>query len=229
MAASDGHPERVPSSIELRQVSDAELVRYVSSGNDDAMAVLVERYHRLVFSVAVRIVKDEGEAEEVGQIVFLDIFRNAAQFDPSRGTLKIWVLQHTYSRSVNQRRHLKRRQFYSTVELEEVDPINWSVGSIGTNGFSPGEAARLVEQALSCLNPMQLQVVELVYFEGLKFAEAAEKTQTTLESVRHHYYRGLVKVREFIRSSKVSREKRAAIVGAATFVVEVADVKPRTL
>ena len=210
-------------------MSDAELVRYLSSGNDDAMAVLVERYHRLVFSVAVRIVKDESEAEEVGQIVFLDIFRNAAQFDPSRGTLKVWVLQHAYSRSENHRRHLKRRQFYSTLELEEVEPVNWSDRSIWTNGFSPGEASRLVEQALGCLNSMQRQVVELVFFEGLTFFEAAERTRNTFESVRHHYYRGLVKLREFIQSSRFPSENKSLVIGAGTFVEEVAGAKPRAL
>lgn len=60
-------------------------------GNDDALAVVVDRYQRLVFSVALRIVKDEGEAEDVVQIVFLDVFRNAGKFYPEHGTRTLSV------------------------------------------------------------------------------------------------------------------------------------------
>jgi RNA polymerase sigma-70 factor (ECF subfamily) len=74
---------------ELQGVEDPELIRLLLSGNHDALAVIVDRYQRLVFSVALRIVKDEGEAEDVVQIVFTDIFKRAEQFDASRGTLKM--------------------------------------------------------------------------------------------------------------------------------------------
>jgi RNA polymerase sigma-70 factor (ECF subfamily) len=80
------------SWTELQGVEDPELIRLLLSGNHDALAVIVDRYQRLVFSVALRIVKDEGEAEDVVQIVFTDIFKRAEQFDPSRGTLKMWLL-----------------------------------------------------------------------------------------------------------------------------------------
>jgi RNA polymerase sigma-70 factor (ECF subfamily) len=59
---------------ELQGVEDPELIRQLLSGNHDALAVVVDRYQRLLFSVAMRIVKNEGEAEDVVQIVFTDIF-----------------------------------------------------------------------------------------------------------------------------------------------------------
>ncbi|MGB9103403.1 MAG: sigma factor, partial [Terriglobales bacterium] len=85
--------ERNLGWTELQQASDPDLVRRLMAGNHDAFAVIVDRYQRLVLSVALRIVKDEGEAEDVVQTVFLDIFNKLEQFDPARGTLKVWLLQ----------------------------------------------------------------------------------------------------------------------------------------
>ncbi len=221
MAASRTSSEEAMPFVQLQQQSDAELVRSLLSGKDDALAVIVDRYQRLVFSIALRIVKDEGEAEDVVQIVFLDVFRNAAQFDASRGTLKMWILQHAYSRSVNRRRHLQRRQFYSSMELEEVAPSNHSMVPLGKRELAPVEAARLVEEALKSLSLGQRNAVELVYFQGLKFAEAAEKTGETLESLRHHYYRGLMKIREFIQNTSVPGEEKSP-AATGTIGLEVA-------
>jgi RNA polymerase sigma-70 factor (ECF subfamily) len=82
-----------PTCNELEGEEDGEQIRQLLVGNDDALAVIVDRYQRLVFSVALRIVKDEGEAEDVVQIVFTDIFKKVEQFDAARGTLKMWILQ----------------------------------------------------------------------------------------------------------------------------------------
>src|ERR1041385_4973125 len=84
--------------------SDDELIQSVAAGCSDALTALFDRYHLLVFSVATRIVRDPGEAEEVVQTVFLDIFRAAASFDPSRGMLKVWMLQYAYHRALHRDR-----------------------------------------------------------------------------------------------------------------------------
>src|SRR6202035_792855 len=127
---------------DLQRVSDTELVRQLVQGNDDALAVIVDRYQGLVLSVARRIVKDEGEAEDVAQIVFTEIFQHAKQFDPSRGTLKMWVLQYAYSRGINRRRHLERQQFYFQ---GNVDAAEVQFCPVAQNGrFSSGETSRLV-------------------------------------------------------------------------------------
>src|SRR5271155_3365888 len=108
MSRLDGNQDEALTWAGLQEISDDALVGQVLARNHDAFAVIVDRYQRLVFSVAVRIVKDEGEAEDVVQIVFLDIFRKVAQFDPARGTLKVWILQCAYHRSLNRREHTGR-------------------------------------------------------------------------------------------------------------------------
>jgi len=231
MSAKGGDQDKALAWGHLQELSDGALVGQVLAGNHDAFAVIVDRYQRLVFSVAVRIVKDEGEAEDVVQIVFLDIFRKAAQFDPARGTLKVWILQCAYHRSLNRREHLDSQQLYSRVELSEgiaQDEVK-QFGNRKT--LEPGEASRLVDQAFASLNAKQREAIEVIYFEGLTFPEAAIKTGETLAATRHHYYRGLAKIRDFLESGRppnepesepTEREKRK-------FRWEVANVKTRTI
>ncbi len=92
----------------------------LKAGYDDALTVLFDRYHRLVLSIAFKILRDLGEAEDLAQSVFLEIYRVAAQFDPARGTTKTWLLQYAYHRSINRRRDLRRRNFYGQGELKEA-------------------------------------------------------------------------------------------------------------
>jgi RNA polymerase sigma-70 factor, ECF subfamily len=226
---ADGHSTSPPSWKSLQEATDPELVLHWRAGNHDAFAVIVDRYQRLVFSVAVRIVKDVAEAEDVVQIVFLDIFRKVGNFDPSRGTLKVWVLQYAYSRSVNRRHHLEQRQFYSNVELDEAEPSDFDARPAGRSVLSTGEAARLVEESLAQLNDKQREAIELIYFEGLKFSEAVEKTGESLSQLRHHYYRGLLKIREFIESHRPQGASEPSPVAVHKIRLEVANAKPRTV
>jgi RNA polymerase sigma-70 factor, ECF subfamily len=87
----------------MKDLNDEELMAHLQAGHGDALAVLFDRYHRLVLSIALKIVRDLAEAEDVTQNVFLEIFRSVAQFDPARGTTKTWVLQYAYHRSINRR------------------------------------------------------------------------------------------------------------------------------
>jgi RNA polymerase sigma-70 factor, ECF subfamily len=228
MPAPDRSAAPHPSWTELQEASDHELVNYCLCGFDDAFAVIVDRYQRLIFSIAVRIVKDEAEAEDVVQVVFLDIFRDAGKFDASRGTLKVWLLQYAYSRSMNRRHHLECRQFYSKTDLDDVESTDLSTWSVGRNGLSTGETARLIEEALAQLSDKQRQAIELIYFEGLKFREAVERTGETLPGIRHHYYRGLMKIREFVESKRSPGDMRSTSATVPAMRLEVASVKPRT-
>jgi RNA polymerase sigma-70 factor (ECF subfamily) len=70
-------------------------------------------FYRLVLKIAVRILRDPGEAEDVMQDVFFEIFTKAAQFEPAKGSAKTWVLQYAYHRSLSRRQYL---------QLEAVSP-----------------------------------------------------------------------------------------------------------
>jgi len=213
---------------ELQALSDAELFRELISGRDDAFAVIVDRYQRLVFSVALRIVKDEGEAEDVVQTVFADIFKKMEQFDPSRGTLKVWLLQYAYSRSINRRHYLEQRQFYSRAEVDEITELGYTVGATRSAGLSTAEVSHLVAQALGSLGEKQQRAITLVYFQGFTLDEAAERTGETLPTIRHHYYRGLMKLRDFISSGKSLKQAEVSDAEEGR-PLEVGHLKPRTI
>jgi len=96
-------------SFHLGNVSDEDLLRQLRSGTTDALSLLFDRHCRLVFSVAHRILRDSGEAEDLMQEVFLEIYRDAGKFDPARGSVKDWILQYATDRSLNRCQYLGPR------------------------------------------------------------------------------------------------------------------------
>lgn len=193
---SAGEPQP-PTFAKLKDLSDNEVMALLQSGCNDALAVLFDRYDRLVLSIALKIVRDSGEAEDVLQTVFLEIFTSAAQFDPAKGTTKVWILQYAYHRAINRKQHLNARKFYTQANLEEVE--NRMLETAPTLGrFTQPELKRLLQQGLQTLNGPQKHVVELASHDGLSMKEIAAKTGDTLSNVRHHYYRGLQKLRSFL-------------------------------
>jgi RNA polymerase sigma-70 factor, ECF subfamily len=186
-----------PALAELKLLTDDQLMVQLLAGAHDALAVLFERHHRLVFSIALKIVRDRGEAEDVMQNVFLEIFRSVAQFDPAKGSLKVWLLQYAYHRAINRKQHLNARSFYTQQSIEELAPFLPAGGST-LNRYAPGELNQLMQQGLATLGKIQKQVIELASYEGLSMKEIADKTGDSPSNVRHHYYRGLQKLRSFI-------------------------------
>ena len=169
---------------------------HLQAGHGDALAVLFDRYHRLVLSIALKIVRDTAEAEDVTQNVFLEIFRSVAQFDPARGTTKTWVLQYAYHRSINRRQQLNARHFYEQTSIEEVERLMPESSLLGR--FSHHELKHLLRQGLATLSRQQRQVLELASYDGLSMSEIASKTGESVSNVRHYYYRGLKKLRSLI-------------------------------
>ena len=211
---------------QLRDAPDAELVRELRRGNDDAFAALVDRYQRLVFSVALRIIKNQCEAEDVVQTVFTEIYRRLELFDPSRGTLKMWVLQYAYSRSLNRRHYLEQRQFYTQVGIDEVAPELASDTGRGRGGFSTREAALLVKEAMDALSRQQQTAITLIYFRGLTLEEAAAETGETLSALRHHYYRGMAALRELVTANRRAEIRDES---ASEIATGVANLRARTI
>jgi RNA polymerase sigma-70 factor, ECF subfamily len=190
----------------LQESSDEELMIHLRSGHHDALAVIVDRYQRLIWSVAKRILHDTGEAEDLVQIVFLELFQKVELFDSKRGTLKVWLLQLAYTKSINRRYHLQRRRFYDQAEVKEDDLAPHFGRTASPFRMNSGEAFRLVREVMASLNPEQRTAVELISFEGLTFEELATRTTETLSNAKHHYYRGMTKLREFLSEKAAQPE-----------------------
>jgi RNA polymerase sigma-70 factor (ECF subfamily) len=194
------------SPSRLRTLSDEDLMAALRIGCNDALAILFERHSPLVFRIARAILRDDGEAEETVQRVFLDVFKAVNQFNSDRGTFKTWLLQYAYHRSINRRQHLESNRFYSRDELNELTPaeVFYSPGHLLC--LPPQEVVCLVEQVLATLESHQRRVIELTYFDGLTAEEIARKTGDTASSVRHNLYRGLAKMRRVLQETSASRE-----------------------
>jgi RNA polymerase sigma-70 factor (ECF subfamily) len=184
-------------SDDLCKLSDEELMQHATTGRHDALAILFDRYHRLVFDVALRIVRDPGEAEDVVQNVFLDVFRAMANFDSRKGILKVWVLQYAYHRALHRKRHLVSNHFYRWENLETAI----EVGSGRALWGELPEAVRLVEEILENLKPRQRSVIEMTYYEGLTAEEIARRLGESAHVVRHDLHRGLAALRARLGTS----------------------------
>src|SRR5262249_23180996 len=100
--------------------SDEMLMARVCSGDREALGGLFERYALLLRGVAVRILRDTSEAEDLAQDLFLFIQRKCAMFDSSKSSARSWIIQMTYHRAIERRRYLTTRQFYSHSGAEGV-------------------------------------------------------------------------------------------------------------
>lgn len=206
------------SPCAFRKLSDEELMAKLSAGYGDALAVLFERYSAQVFRIARSILKDDGEAEEAVQRVFMDIYKAANQFSPDRGKFTTWLMQYAYHRSINRRAHLRANHFYTSREINELALADFfeGAGHLLCSCSSPQEVACLVEQVLRSLDERQRKVIELTYFEGLTAVEIARRTGESASSVRNNLYRGLAKLRNVLlerKEAKVASDRSSAVKG----------------
>jgi RNA polymerase sigma-70 factor, ECF subfamily len=202
-ASSDQH---IPYA-ELQGLNDERLVEAVRWGNADAFAVIFRRFHRLVHVTAWKILRDAGEAEDLTQTVFLEIYRSLGQFDPARGTLKVWLLQFTYSRAMHRRNYLAVRGLNCQRDLGGTEE---KVLHPPSAGLQPQERVRLTDQVIALLSPPQRETIEMYFYEGLTLREIAERRNEKFSNVRHHYYRGLERLRFFMENG-IPREVATAI------------------
>jgi RNA polymerase sigma-70 factor (ECF subfamily) len=185
------------SVTQISHLSDEQVLAQLRAGNNDALAVLFDRYHRLVYSIALKIVRDASDAEDVMQNVFFEIFRSVAKFDSSRGTCKVWLLQYAYHRAINRRQQLNAKNFYNLASMEDAE-VAVSKKQLGFGRFTQGELKHLIRQGLASLNVAQKRVIDLATYQGLSMQEISVQTGESLVNVRHHYYRGLKKLRSFV-------------------------------
>lgn len=181
----------------------------LKGGHHDALKILFDRYHRLVFSVALKIVRDRVEAEDVMQTVFLEVYRSVTQFDPLKGTTKVWILQYAYHRAINRKEYLNLRGYYHPEAVNGADPALRGL-DLAPGRLNAQETGYLLRKALATLSPTQRQVIQLASFEGLSMAEIATKMQESVANVRNHYYRGIRKMRDFI-DAPASPQKAAGL------------------
>jgi RNA polymerase sigma-70 factor (ECF subfamily) len=184
------------------------LLRRIRDGESEALSVLFRRHARSVRSVAHRILRDEAEADDLVQEVFLFIFRKAVLFDSAHGSASSWIFQIVYHRAFDRWRYLKTRLFAShelkDAGLQLADPRREIPSHEQSMEGILGK--QLMARFNAKLSPEQRETIQLYFFEGYALKEIAQLTGRSLVAVRSQYYRGLERMREFIFPGKSRSE-----------------------
>ncbi|HWZ75123.1 MAG TPA: RNA polymerase sigma factor [Candidatus Sulfotelmatobacter sp.] len=194
----------VDSHVSEAPLSDEALIAEVCLGSREALAILFRRYARLIRRVALRVLKDASEADDLLQDVFLLIHRLCRTFDNSKASAQFWILQMTYRRAISRRRYLNSRHFYTQVELDEQAGLVAESKSGPLDDSVEQILAELdLQKLLGTLSEDQQRTLRLHFIEGYTLDEIANMLGQTTGNIRHHSFRGLERLRKQIFDSKL--------------------------
>jgi RNA polymerase sigma-70 factor, ECF subfamily len=174
--------------------SEHELAARLRRGEAAGIESLYDRYGRLAYSLAYRMLNDAAAAEEIVQEAFLALWRNASSFDAARGTLRAWLLAIVRNRAIDRLRG--GRGLQAMASIEQLDrstevPDAWETVSLELE-------RKQVREAVAALPAEQRRTLELAYFGGLTHVEIAKQMEVPLGTVKGRLRIGLEKVRSFL-------------------------------
>jgi RNA polymerase sigma-70 factor (ECF subfamily) len=178
----------------------------ICKGDSDALASLFSRYAHAVRGIAYRVLRDASEADDLLQDTFILIQSKCHLFDPTRGPARFWILQMAYHCALAKRRYLNSRHFYTRVDLADVENELSDCGN-GDGGRQCGGDELLENAGLKSvfggLSDDQQETLRLFFVEGYTLPEIAVKLNQTHGNVKHHYFRGLEKLRRHVFNGKL--------------------------
>ena len=185
--------------------SDEELLERLQDRDKEAALTLFRRYDKLAYSVGYKILQDEGEAEDLAQEIFLHLCAEVGTFDSAKGSARTWIIQMIYRRAFDRRAYLRRRKFYIGTDVEErTNTISGATNP--EDEMIDRLTVRQLKTIFSDLSDRQRVTLEAFFFEGLNFADIAERSGQDVKNVRHHYYRGLERLRQSARQMTRTRK-----------------------
>jgi len=177
----------------------------IVDGDKEGLACLFHRYARLVRAVGYKILRNDSEADDLLQEVFLFIHQKSAIFDSSKSSARSWIVQMAYQRAIDRRRYLDSRHFYTQVGLEDVgNELSGPATKTGRYATSIEELLGRIglHKVFGVLSEIQRQTLGLHLLDGYTFEEIAAKLDQSRGNVKHHYFRGLERLRKQIFSCK---------------------------
>ncbi len=177
---------------DLTHLSDEAVVALLARSDDLALAELYDRFGRVAYGLALRILRDAALAQDAVQEAFLAAWRQAASFDPSRAKPSTWLLTLVHRRAVD----LVRRE-----ERRRGDPLDEAPHP--SSGATDEEATRreqrrAVQEALRKLPPEQREALELAYYGGLTQSQLAERLGVPLGTIKSRMFGGLARLRQLL-------------------------------
>ena len=178
---------------------DAALMRRLLQRDVGAFEELYDRHSRLVYALVLRILQQTATAEEVVQDVFLQLWRNTALYDSSRGPFVPWLLTVARSRALDQLRLNSERQRRREDQTDELPPLVAIPDFEGS--LDEKRRATRVRELINALNPQQRRAIELAYFEGLSHSEIANALKEPLGTVKSWIRNGLLRLKEGLQTA----------------------------
>jgi RNA polymerase sigma factor (sigma-70 family) len=187
---------------DLAHLSDEALVALVARSDEVALAELYDRFGRVAFGLARRILRDDALAEDAVQEGFLAVWRSASRFVPERAKASTWLLTLVHRRAVDLVRREDRRR---------AEPIEKAAERVGDD-VDESVWLRLererVQAALSRLPDQQREAIELAYYGGFTQSELADRLGQPLGTIKSRMFSGLGRLRELLTEAEPETERR---------------------
>ncbi len=182
----------------VQQIADREMIERIGRGDQSAFSALYDRLSRPLYSLALRMLGDAGDAQDALQDVFLQIWSRAATYNPEQSTVFSWTVLLTRSRVIDRLRARKRRLrvVASATGDEDADVADASTMESAADTADKNDEAARVRSVLNNLPSEQREAIELAFFGHLTHHEIAARLGEPLGTIKARIRRGLLKLRE---------------------------------
>jgi RNA polymerase sigma-70 factor (ECF subfamily) len=185
-------PEQDDRAVEL------DLLARIAKRERRAFEELYTRYANILYATAMKFLKQDADAQDVVQDVFIQIWDKANLYDPAKGKPLTWALTLTRNRSIDRIRAIQRRSRLRD-DFEKETVMDESAGlREALSGVDASEKGQILRDAVSQLSAEQRRVIELAFFRGLTQSEIAEKLGEPLGTIKARARRGLMKLKDIL-------------------------------
>ena len=189
---------------DLAHLSDEALLSLVAGSDEQALAELYDRFGRVAYGLALRILRDEALAQDAMQDAFLDVWRSADRFLAERAKASTWILTLVHRRAVD----LVRREDRRRAEPLESVPEAAATAAL-EDAAELGFRRKVVREALLRLAPEQREALELGYYGGLTQSELAERLGQPLGTIKSRMFTGLARLRDLLAQAGLEESLRS--------------------
>ncbi|HEY3817979.1 MAG TPA: sigma-70 family RNA polymerase sigma factor [Polyangiaceae bacterium] len=177
--------------------TDVELLRRIAEGDVLAVAELYDRHARMLLALSLRIVRQRSDAEDVVHDAFVVVGERARQYVPERGAVGAWLVTLVRNLSIDRTRRRERRGAIARDVLAHDPEALAATAPVDPETKAAGAADReRVRSALAALPEVQRATLETAFYEGLTYAEIAEREGVPLGTIKSRAARGLAALRE---------------------------------
>jgi len=177
---------------DLAHLSDEAVVALAARSDETALAELYDRFGRVAYGLAFRVLRDGALAEDAVQEAFLDVWRGANRFVPERAKAASWIMTFVHRRAVDVVRREQRRR------AEPLEAAATPTGDAADDAVWLRLERERVQAALRQLPDTQREAIELAYYGGFTQSELAERLGEPLGTVKSRMFNGLARLRELL-------------------------------